>query len=228
MGLYTDRILPRLIDRVLDTKDFREIRRVQMSPVSGRVLEVGFGAGPNVPFLPDTVEMLYAVDPATSVRSIADRRLRARGLTAQYVGLDGARLELADESVDHVVSTMTLCTIPDVERALREIHRVLRPGGSFHFVDHGRSPDPLVARRQRRLNGLHGRLFGWMPTRPGHSDSRHREWVGDRGSERGLHARTQGDGLPVSRNSDKRNGPALSRSGVVSKGGLEPPRSYDH
>lgn len=160
MGLYTSRILPRLIDRVLDTKDFREIRRVQMSPVSGRVLEVGFGAGPNVPFLPDTVEMLYAVDPATSVRSIADRRLRARGLTAQYVGLDGARLELADESVDHVVSTMTLCTIPDVERALREIHRVLRPGGSFHFVDHGRSPDPLVARRQRRLNGLHGRLFG--------------------------------------------------------------------
>lgn len=160
MGLYTDRILPRLIDRVLDTKDFREIRRVQMSPVFGRVLEVGFGAGPNVPFLPDTVEMLYAVDPATSVRSIADRRLRARGLTAQYVGLDGARLELADESVDHVVSTMTLCTIPDVERALREIHRVLRPGGSFHFVDHGRSPDPLVARRQRRLNGLHGRLFG--------------------------------------------------------------------
>ena len=160
MGLYTDRILPRLIDRVLDTVDFREIRRVQMSPVSGRVLEVGFGAGPNVPFLPDTVEILYAVDPATSVRSIADRRLRARGLTAQYVGLDGARLELGDESVDHVVSTMTLCTIPDVERALREIHRVLRPGGSFHFVDHGRSPDPVVARRQRRLNGLHGRLFG--------------------------------------------------------------------
>ncbi|MBM3827034.1 MAG: class I SAM-dependent methyltransferase [Actinobacteria bacterium] len=160
MGVYTDWVLPRLIDRVLDTADFREIRRTQVAEIDGRVLEVGFGAGANVAFLPNTVRHLYAVDPATSVRGIADRRLRARGMSVEYVGLDGARLELADESVDHVVSTMTLCTIPDVERALSEIRRVLRWGGRLHFVDHGRSPDPVVARRQRRLNGLHGRLFG--------------------------------------------------------------------
>jgi SAM-dependent methyltransferase len=81
-------------------------------------------------------------------------------MTVDYVGLDGASLDLVDESVDHVVSTMTLCTIPDVERALREIRRVLVPGGTFHFVDHGLSPDPEVSRRQARLNPLHGRIFG--------------------------------------------------------------------
>jgi SAM-dependent methyltransferase len=160
MGIYTDRVLPRLIDRALDTTEFRDIRREQLRSLTGRVLEVGFGAGPNVPFLPSTVEALYAVDPATSVRGIAFRRLRDRGMTVDYVGLDGASLDLADESVDHVVSTMTLCTIPDVERALREIRRVLVPGGMFHFVDHGLSPDPEVSRRQARLNPLHGRIFG--------------------------------------------------------------------
>ncbi|MEY3618245.1 MAG: hypothetical protein RL726_943 [Actinomycetota bacterium] len=160
MGIYTDRVLPRLIDRALDTAEFREVRREQLRSLTGRVLEVGFGAGPNVPFLPSTVEALYAVDPATSVRGIAARRLRERGMSVEYVGLDGASLELADDSVDHVVSTMTLCTIPDVEGAIREIRRVLVPGGSFHFVDHGLSPDPTVSRRQARLNPLHGRIFG--------------------------------------------------------------------
>ncbi|MFM8529353.1 MAG: class I SAM-dependent methyltransferase [Ilumatobacteraceae bacterium] len=160
MGFYTDRFLPRLIDRILDSADFRETRRIQLAPVSGRVLEVGFGAGPNVPHLPDGVDKLYAIDPAVSVRPIADARVRARGIPVEYLGLDGARIDLDDESVDHVVSTMTLCTIPDVDAALSEIHRVLRPGGRFHFVDHGRAPDVRVARWQDRIQPLHSRLFG--------------------------------------------------------------------
>ncbi|NDE59861.1 MAG: class I SAM-dependent methyltransferase [Acidimicrobiia bacterium] len=160
MGWYTDRLLPRVIDRVLDNPDFREVRRRQLAPLKGRVLEVGFGAGPNVPHLPDGVEVLYAIDPAISVRPKADERIRRRGVEVKYLGLDGARIDLDDESIDHVVSTMTLCTIPDVETALDEIHRVLRPGGQFHFVDHGRAPDPRVASWQDRLQPIHSRLFG--------------------------------------------------------------------
>ncbi len=160
MGWYTDRLLPRLIDRVLDNREFHETRRRQLAPLSGRVLEVGFGAGPNVPHLPDSVEILYAIDPAVSVRPTADERIRARGIRVEYLGLDGARIDLPDDSVDHVVSTMTLCTIPDVEAAMREIARVLRPGGRFHFVDHGRAPDDKVARWQDRIQPLHSRLFG--------------------------------------------------------------------
>jgi ubiquinone/menaquinone biosynthesis C-methylase UbiE len=160
VGLYTDRLLPRLIDRVLDTRDFRQIRREQLQDVRGRVLEIGFGAGANVPHFPDGVDQLYAIDPAVSVRPRADRRLSERGMAVTYIGLDGASIDLPDDSIDHVVSTMTLCTIPEVERALDEIRRVLVPGGSFHFVDHGSSPDPAVARRQDRFDRFHGRLFG--------------------------------------------------------------------
>ena len=145
MGFYADQVLPRVID-VLLGKQTDPVRARVASGLSGEVLEVGFGSGRNVPHLPQSVTRLIAVDPATVGRTLAAGRIAARGLPVEFVGLDGQSLPLGDESVDHVLVTWTLCTIPDVDRALREMLRVLRPGGSLHFVED---------RKSTRLNSSH-------------------------------------------------------------------------
>ena len=144
MGLYTERVLPRVMDLVMRGDELAVIRARVASGLAGDVLEVGFGSGLNVAHYPAAVTKVLAVDPATVGRQLAARRVAASLVPITFVGLDGQSLPLADESVDHVLTTWTLCTIPDVEQALLEIKRVLRPGGSLHFIEHGR-----VARRQR-------------------------------------------------------------------------------
>jgi ubiquinone/menaquinone biosynthesis C-methylase UbiE len=124
------------------------------------VLEVGFGSGLNVPHYPPTVRRVRAVDPATVGRQLAADRVAASSIPVEHVGLDGARLPLDDSSVDSVLSTWTMCTIPDIEGALSEIRRVLRPGGTLHFLEHGRAPDPSVVKWQDRLDPIQQRLFG--------------------------------------------------------------------
>jgi ubiquinone/menaquinone biosynthesis C-methylase UbiE len=128
--------------------------------LEGEVLEVGFGSGLNVAHYPPTVTRVRAVEPSMVGRALAADRIAASPIPVEYVGLDGARIPLDDESVDHALSTWTLCTIPDVEGALAEILRVLRPGGTFHFLEHGRSPDANVAKWQDRLDPMQQRLFG--------------------------------------------------------------------
>lgn len=159
MGVYSDQVLPRVID-VLLGRHTDPIRARVTSGLSGEVLEVGFGSGRNVPHLPAGVTRLVAVDPATLGRQMAAGRIAARGVTVDFVGLDGQSLPLDDASVDHVLVTWTLCTIPDAGQALREMHRVLRPGGSLHFVEHGRSPDEGSARLQDRVTPLWKRAVG--------------------------------------------------------------------
>ncbi len=160
MGIYEDRVLPRVIDMLLSGPVFAKLRRRVASGLEGEVLEVGFGSGRNVPFYPPAVQRVQAVDPATAGRKIAAKRVAASSVPVEYIGLDGQRLALEDNSVDHVLVTWTLCTIPDVGLALREIHRVLRPGGALHFVEHGRAPDPNIARWQDRLTPLQRRIGG--------------------------------------------------------------------
>ena len=160
MGFYEDRVLPRVIDVVLRGPEIDAIRRRVADGLTGDVLEVGFGSGRNVPCYPAEVRRVHAVDPATAGRKLAAKRVAASPVPVEYVGLDGEHLPLDDDSVDNVLVTWTLCTIPDVEGALAEMRRVLRPGGAVHFVEHGRSPDPGVARWQERLNPVQRRLFG--------------------------------------------------------------------
>jgi len=124
------------------------------------VLEVGFGSGRNVPHYPAAVKRVQAVDPATVGRKLAAKRVDAASVPVEYVGLDGQSLPLDDGAVDHVLTTWTLCTIPDVDAALIEIRRVLRPGGALHFLEHGRSPDPKIAHRQDRLTPWQRRIAG--------------------------------------------------------------------
>ena len=160
MGLYDDQVLPRLIDVVLANREFARIRGRVAGRLSGEVVEVGFGSGLNVPHYPAEVTRVLAVDPASVGRKLAARRLAASGVPVEFVGLDGQSLPMQSESVDHALVTWTLCTIPSPAEALRELHRVLRPGGQLHFAEHGRSPDPPVARWQDRLNPLQRRWAG--------------------------------------------------------------------
>ncbi|MCU4185133.1 class I SAM-dependent methyltransferase [Acidiferrimicrobium sp. IK] len=159
MRFYDDVVLPRLVDVALG-KPFDAIRAEVASGLSGNVLEVGFGSGRNVPHYPAAVTAVRAVDPATAARKIAARRVAASPIPVEYIGLDGQDLPLDDQSMDSVLVTWTLCTIPDVDRALLEVRRVLRPGGSLHFVEHGRSADRRVAAWQDRLTPIWGKVAG--------------------------------------------------------------------
>ena len=160
MGFYVERVLPRVVDVALGGKAFAQLRARVAAGLEGEVLEVGFGSGRNVPFYPPAVARVQAIDPAVAGRKLAAKRLAASPVPVDFVGLDGEQLPLAEASVDHVLTTWTLCTIPDVARALAEIRRVLRPGGALHFVEHGRSPEAKVARWQERLTPLQRRVAG--------------------------------------------------------------------
>lgn len=167
MGFYEDRVLPHFLDLALSGKELARLRARVASGLEGEVLEVGFGSGRNVPSYPPEVERVRAVDPATVGRTLAAKRVAASSVPVEYVGLDGEDLPLDDASVDHVLTTWTLCTIPDVGRALGEVRRVLRPGGSLHFLEHGRSPDAKVARWQDRITPVNRRVAGGChPNRP--------------------------------------------------------------
>jgi ubiquinone/menaquinone biosynthesis C-methylase UbiE len=160
MGWYVDRVVPRIVDLALRGAEFDAIRARVCAGLEGEVLEVGFGSGLNVPHYPPEVRRVRAVDPATAARRLAAKRVAASPVPLEYVGLDGEQLPVEDGSVDHVLTTWTLCTIPDVERALREMRRVLRPGGSLHFVEHGLAPQPGIAKWQHRLTPVQRRVFG--------------------------------------------------------------------
>ena len=160
MGLYVDRILPRCTHLLLSGTEFTKIRSRVASGLTGDVLEVGFGSGLNVPYYPSEVDRVLAVDPAVVGRKLAAGRVSASPVPVEYVGLDGASLPLESATIDHVLVTWTLCTIPEVDDALDEVHRVLRPGGQLHFVEHGLSPDLGVAKWQHRLTPLQRRVAG--------------------------------------------------------------------
>lgn len=160
VGVYEHQILPRLIDKMLGAEPIHRMRAVTASSLSGTVVEVGFGSGLNVPHYPPAVERVLAVDPAVVGQRLAAKRLGASTVPVEFVGLDGEDLPMDDDSVDAVLCTFTLCTIPDADRALGEIRRVLRAGGTFHFLEHGLNPDPRVAAWQHRLNGVQRCLGG--------------------------------------------------------------------
>jgi SAM-dependent methyltransferase len=160
MGVYGEQVLPRIIDVACGLKTVQPLRRRVCAGLAGEVLELGFGSGHNVPFYPDRVSRVAAVEPADLGWKLAEKRLRAARVPVERSGLDGASLPFPGASFDTALSTWTLCTIPDVASALSEVRRVLKPGGSFHFLEHGLAPDERVRRWQHRLDPLEQRIFG--------------------------------------------------------------------
>ena len=149
MALWSDRLLPRLIDVVLDGSYVHRLRARALAGLSGDVIEIGFGSGTNVPVYPSAVTSVAAVEPSIGARNLAADRIAESSIPVRFVGLDGQSIPLPDNSCDSAVSTFTLCTVPDPDLALREIGRVLRPGGTLFFLEHGLSPDPGVAAWQQ-------------------------------------------------------------------------------
>lgn len=158
MGVYREQVVPRLVDRMCGAAGFDRWREHAVDGLSGRVVEVGFGSGLNVPHYPPEVDVVLAVEPALLARRLADRRVRVAPVRVEHVGLDGQDIPLDDASCDAALFTFTLCTVPDPTRALSEVRRVLRPGGAVHFLEHGLSPDPGVAKWQRRLEPVQRRV----------------------------------------------------------------------
>jgi ubiquinone/menaquinone biosynthesis C-methylase UbiE len=160
VGFYGDQVLPRALDLSMRRGVFAQQRAQVTAGLDGEVLEIGVGTGLNIPFYPATVKRVLAVEPGAAARRLAARRAAASAVPVEFIGQDAATLPAADASVDHVLSTWTLCTIPDVGQALAEIRRVLRPGGTLNFAEHGLAPDPAVARWQHRLNPVQRALVG--------------------------------------------------------------------
>ncbi len=160
MGLYARHLRPRLLDATLGESSTGTIRARVCAGLAGDVLEIGFGSGRNLPHLPPEVRSVAAVEPsAVALRLSADRRA-ASPVPVHVVGDDAQRLPLPDDSIDAALSTWNLCGIDDPAAALREVRRVLRPGGALHFGEHGLSPDPAVVRWPRRGNALNRRIAG--------------------------------------------------------------------
>jgi SAM-dependent methyltransferase len=160
MALYGDHVLPRIINVACGMKVTEPLRRRVCDGLAGDVVEIGFGSGLNVPFYPAAVSRVAAIEPADVGWKLAEARLQATSVPVQRSGLDGQSLPFENDSFDSALSTWTLCTIPDVAAALSEVRRVLKPGGTFHFVEHGLAPDEHVRRWQRRAEPLQKRLFG--------------------------------------------------------------------
>ena len=141
-------------------KPNREVRARVCEDLSGSVVEVGFGTGLNAYYYPAAVTKVVAIEPSRVCMRIAAPRIAKSPVPVEYGGLTGEHLHLPSGEFDAALSTWTLCTIPNLDAALAEIRRVLKPGGAFHFVEHGHAPDPRVARWQARLEPLNKRLAG--------------------------------------------------------------------
>jgi ubiquinone/menaquinone biosynthesis C-methylase UbiE len=180
LGFYHHYVFPRVLDLVMASPMLRAPRDRALAPARGRILEIGFGTGRNLTHYPPNVRRIEAIDPDLDLDRLSMPRIARAAIQVDFHHLDAEHLPFEDACFDTVVSTFTLCSIPDVVHALGEVHRVLRPGGQFLFLEHGRAPDPAVARWQDRLNRA------WMPVAGGcHLNRPMRELIAGSGLELG-------------------------------------------
>lgn len=160
MGFYADRILPHLVHCSMRQDTLTPYRRRITAAAEGHVLEVGIGSGLNLPLYPDRVTRLFGIEPSSRLLTMSRSAARGHARPVTLLRASAEDIPLDDRSIDTVVTTWTLCTIPDVSRALEEMRRVLRPSGQLLFAEHGLAPEPSVRRWQDRLTPLWKRLGG--------------------------------------------------------------------
>lgn len=160
MGVWTDHVVPRAADLSLRSDEIDSWREEACAPLVGSVLELGFGGGLNLRWCPPAVTSVAAVEPSDVGWRLSERRRAQSSVPVERRGLDGQQLAEADASYDAVLSTFTLCTVPDPSLALAEARRVLRPGGVLSLLEHGAAPDASVAGWQRRLEPIQRRVAG--------------------------------------------------------------------
>ena len=160
MGVYRDYVLPWLCGKTMSNRRLRPYRNRVVGEAAGRVLEVGVGAGQNLPLYGARVSGVIALEPAPKLVAMARRRARGATVPVTFLEASSEAIPVEDRSVDTVVTTWTLCTIPDAALALREMRRVLRPGGRLLFVEHGLAPDAAVRWCQTTLTPLWSHFTG--------------------------------------------------------------------
>lgn len=160
MGWYEKYVLPKLIDSACAQKPMRRLRERYVPQASGDVLEIGIGSGLNLAHYGPGVTSITGLDPAAALTSRARSRAEALGRPVQVLGVSGEEIPADDARFDSLVCTWTLCSIPNVYAALREMHRVLKPGGRLYFIEHGRAPEAGVQKWQRRLEPLWKKIGG--------------------------------------------------------------------
>lgn len=154
MGFYSEVLFPWGMNLTMSGEEFQKQRHAVLQSVDGKILEIGFGSGLNLPHYPPHVTTLVAVDPNAGMARYTKKQIAHSSIEVDRQVLSGEALPMPDASFDTVVSTWTLCSIANIEQALQEVKRVLKPGGQFVFLEHGLSPDEKVNRWQQRLNGI--------------------------------------------------------------------------
>jgi ubiquinone/menaquinone biosynthesis C-methylase UbiE len=161
MRWYDEKILPRFINLACSGKPSTKQRQKIVPHATGDVLEIGFGSGLNMPFYDSAkVRKVFGLEPSDGMRKLAAGRVSTSDIEVEFIDLPGEQIPLDDNSVDTVLVTYTLCTIPDAVAALEGMRRVLKPGGKLLFCEHGKAPDENVLRWQNRLNSTWGRIGG--------------------------------------------------------------------
>ncbi|WP_414565914.1 MULTISPECIES: class I SAM-dependent methyltransferase [unclassified Anabaena] len=154
MGFYSQKILPYLLDWSLSDPNIAKYRKEILAQVKGEVLEIGFGTGLNLSYYPQGLEKLVTIDSNPGANKLAEKRIQSSSITVDNQVLNGENLPMLDNTFDSVVSTFTLCSIAKIEQALKEVYRVLKPGGQFFFLEHGLSNEPKIQVWQNRLTPI--------------------------------------------------------------------------
>lgn len=161
MSFYENNILPHILNCACSSKGIMKTREKIVPLAFGNVLEVGMGSAVNMDlYNPDQVTKVWGLEPSSGMQKKAKKNLAKSPVQVEWLSLPGEKIPLEDNSVDSIVLTYTLCTIPDWHAAMKQMHRVLKPEGKILFCEHGQAPDESIKKWQNRLNKLWGKIFG--------------------------------------------------------------------